>query len=256
MKILNFIKPVFSTAICLLMGSLLNESFAQHELSDAVEPPIEITQQLEDTAESDDEIENEDDSFVQSLRQFSRHPINLNYTDAGQLQQLNMLSPMQIMNLFAYRKLMGNLISVYELQAIPGWDVDLIRKLRPYITVSEKQALFKSLNGRLKEGNHSILLRSSYIMQKSRGYVLDSSTAKNYYPGSGQKVLFRYKYNFKNLLQYGITAEKDAGEQFFKGAQKNGFDFYSAHFFLRNSGIVKALALGDFTVNLGQGLVQ
>jgi len=51
-------------------------------------------------------------------------------------------------------------------------------------------------------------------------------------------------------------AEKDAGEQFFKGKQKLGFDFYSAHIFLQNFGNIKSLALGDFTVNLGQGLIQ
>ena len=35
-----------------------------------------------------------------------------------------------------------------------------------------------------------------------------------------------------------------------------GFDFYSFHFFLRRTGIIKALAIGDFTVSLGQGLIQ
>ncbi len=256
MKIVNSIKPILSTAICLLIGGLLNESFAQQELPDAAEPPVEIMQQLEDIAESDEDMENEDDSYLQTLQQFIRNPLNLNYTEAGQLQQLNLLSPLQISNLFSYRKLMGNFISIYELQAIPGWNVELIRKLRPYVTVSEKQTLLKSLNSRLKEGNHTILVRSSYILEKSRGYLLDSSIAKSYYPGSGQKILFRYKYNYKNQLQYGVTGEKDAGEQLFRGAQKNGFDFYSAHFFLRNSGIIKSLALGDFSVNLGQGLVQ
>ena len=31
--------------------------------------------------------------------------------------------------------------------------------------------------------------------------------------------------------------------------------FYSAHFFLRKAGIIKDLALGDFTVSMGQGLI-
>ncbi len=38
--------------------------------------------------------------------------------------------------------------------------------------------------------------------------------------------------------------------------QKRGFDFYSFHFFARKTGKIEALALGDFTVNLGQGLIQ
>jgi hypothetical protein len=52
------------------------------------------------------------------------------------------------------------------------------------------------------------------------------------------------------------VADKDAGEQFFKGAQKYGFDFYSFHLFARKLGSIQALALGDFTVNMGQGLIQ
>ncbi|MEO6686962.1 MAG: hypothetical protein ABIN24_13405, partial [Dyadobacter sp.] len=91
--------------------------------------------------------------------------------------------------------------------------------------------------------------------EKSRGYQKDS-TGSSPYEGSPQKFLIRYRYKYKNLLQYGITAEKDAGEQFFKGGQKSGFDFYSAHFFARNIGFIKTLALGDYTINMGQGLVQ
>src|SRR5674476_206155 len=183
-------------------------------------------------------------------------PINLSYADGGLLQQLNLLSPIQISNLFTYRKLFGNFIDIYELQAIPGWHVALIRRLRPYITVAEKINVINSLGSRLRNGSNALLIRSTQVLEKSKGYLLDSSMAKNFYPGSPQKILVRYKYIFKNLLQYGFTAEKDAGEQFFKGRQKTGFDFYSAHFFVRNLGIMKSLAIGDFSVSLGQGLTQ
>jgi hypothetical protein len=94
------------------------------------------------------------------------------------------------------------------------------------------------------------------VAEKSRGFLADRSTATNFYLGSPQRYFLRYKYVYKNLLQYGFLGEKDAGEQFFKGAQKTGFDFNSFHLFARNLGAIKALALGDFTVNLGQGLIQ
>ncbi len=113
-----------------------------------------------------------------------------------------------------------------------------------------------SIAGRLRNGDAYLLARLSQTLERSRGYFLDSSQAKNFYPGSPQRIFVRYRYNFKNLLQYGIAAEKDAGEQFFKGGQKNGFDFYTAHFFVRDLGIVKSLALGDYSVNMGQGLTQ
>ncbi|MDQ2720113.1 MAG: helix-hairpin-helix domain-containing protein [Bacteroidota bacterium] len=238
------------------MSSVFNYSYAQETQQEPAEPPIEIEQQLENLTESDEDGVIEDDSYLQSLHHFIRQPINLNYADAGLLQQLNFLSPLQIDNLLSYRKLLGNFLSIYELQAIPAWDIALIRKLRPYITIAEKMDFISSLQNRLKMGNHTILLRSAQVLEKSKGYVIDSGMAKNFYPGSRQKILFRYKYIFRNLLQYGITAEKDAGEQFFKGSQKPGFDFYSAHFFVRNLGIIKSLAIGDFSVNLGQGLIQ
>ena len=58
------------------------------------------------------------------------------------------------------------------------------------------------------------------------------------------------------MLQYGITADKDAGEPFFKGINSKGFDFYSFHFFTRNVSIFKTIAIGDYIVNLGQCLIQ
>lgn len=231
-------------------------TLAQATPRDPTEPPPVVEQQLENLTQASDDATTEDDSYLQELVQYIKDPINLNYADKGQLQELKILTPIQISNLMLYKKLLGNFISIYELQAIPDWDVDLIRRLRPYIIVSNKVDVFNSIGSRLKNGRNTLLLRDVQILEKSKGYVLNSSNATNFYPGSPQHLLVRYKYTFKNLLQYGVTGEKDAGEQFFKGPQKKGFDFYSAHFFVRDLGIIKSLALGDFTVSLGQGLTQ
>jgi hypothetical protein len=93
------------------------------------------------------------------------------------------------------------------------------------------------------------------VLQKSNGFIRPDSI-KNRYLGSSSRLFFRYKYVYRNLLQFGITGDKDAGEQFFKGKQRYGFDFYSFHFFARKLGVVKSIALGDFAVNLGQGLIH
>ena len=217
-------------------------------------PPVIIEQQLENLTENSDDVETEDDSYLQEMEHFLEDPINLNNANESDLKELKVLTPLQIQNLISYRNLFGKFINVYELQAVPAWNVSMIRKIRPYITVDYQPDLFSSLSTRLKNGEKSILARVTQVLERSKGYLFD--TTKSIYPGSPQKLFLRYKYAYKNLLQYGITAEKDAGEQFFKGAQKSGFDFYSAHFFVRNIGIIKSLALGDFQVNLGQGLTQ
>jgi hypothetical protein len=240
-------------ALCfLLFAFLLLPFFSSSQIIDPTSNTTE--QQLENATENNEDTETEDDAYLQQLIHFIKNPVNLNTAGEEELKELQLLSALQIENCISYRNLLGNFISIYELQAIPGWSIALIEKLQPYITIRNTEGVFTAFKNRLRGGEHSILSRVSQGLEKSGGYT--ASTSANYYTGSPLKLLMRYKYQFKNLLQYGVLAEKDAGEQFFKGGQKQGFDFYSAHFFIRNIGIIKALALGDFTVNLGQGLTQ
>jgi Helix-hairpin-helix motif len=213
-------------------------------------------QQLENITENSEDTETEDDAFLQQLNDYRKNPININYTDEAELKNLRILTPIQINSLIQYRNTLGLLINFYEIQSIPGWDIATIQKIRPFITVSKEANVLESIKERLKGGEHSILARITQTLEKSKGYKIDPAAGKNYYPGSPQRLLLRYRYQYKNLLQYGLVGEKDQGEQFFKGTQKTGFDFYSAHLFIKNIGIIKSLAIGDYTVNMGQGLTQ
>ena len=229
--------------------------FALHfsEFTYAQEIPITTEQQLENQTDAD-QGETEDDAYLQELEQFRKNPINLNTADADELKQLRIITDLQIANLISYRNLLGRLIHVYELQAIPSWDVNTIRKLLPFVTTATAVSLAEEVSKRFSGGEHSLLLRVSQVLEKAEGF--DKSTPGTKYTGSPQKILFRYRYTYKNLLQFGLVGDKDAGEEFFKGAQKKGFDFYSFHFFARKIGIIQSLALGDFSVNMGQGLIQ
>lgn len=220
------------------------------------EPPATTEQQLENITENNADNETEDDSYLLALAAYQKNPLNINSVTETQLRSLNLITPLQIQNLIAYRKTLGDLLSMYELQSVPGWDISTIQKVRIYFTVNKNTDLISSLGSRLKAGDHTLLVRVTQTLEKSAGYYKDPALVKNYYPGSPQKLFLRYRYNYKNNLQYGVLGEKDAGEQFFKGAQKQGFDFYSAHFFVKDIGIIKAIALGDYTVNMGQGLTQ
>ncbi len=210
-------------------------------------------QQLENLAD-DLESETEDDNYLQQLLQFKKNPLNLNFVNAIELKELRILSDLQIENFISYRKLMGKLISVYELQSVPTWDLFTIKKVLPYIIVGNAISVKEALAIRIRDGEHIFLSRFSQAMETSRGYI--PKTTGNYYLGGKDRLFFRYRYQYKNLLQYGIVGDKDAGEAFFKGPQKKGFDFYSAHLFARNMGVIQSLAIGDFTVNMGQGLIH
>jgi hypothetical protein len=222
-------------------------------MSSAQDLPQKTQQQLENLADATEVEEEQDDNLLQQLEYFRRNPLNLNQATAADLQQLRLLGPLQIQHFFTYRKTLGPLLNVYELQAIPTWEVGLIQRLLPFVVVGPSTSLKENLTARLKGGEHSVLLRISRVLERSRGY--DTSTT-NPYLGDPNRLLFRYRYQYKNLLYWGVLGDKDAGEPFFKKAQSGGFDFYSVHLFARNLGSIKALALGDYTVNLGQGLIQ
>lgn len=227
---------------------ILHHVFSQQQ-------PVIAEQLVESAISQHDESETEDDGPVQQLQYFSANPLNLNYASAADLKDLGLLSAGQIDALISYRNLLGKFVHLYEIQAVPEWDIYTIEKIRLFVTVSLQNNLIATLRHRLKGGEKKVLFRASQFIEKSKGYNHDTAVIKDGYQGSPQKILFRYKYQFKNLLQYGLVAEKDPGEQFFKDRQKLGFDFYSGHLFIRKSGIIKALALGDFTVNLAQGLI-
>lgn len=219
----------------------------------AQELPLATEQQLENLADAD-EAATEDDSYLQELEHFRRHPLNLNSTDAVALRELRILNELQVNNLVVYRNLFGRFISVYELQAIPGWDIITIKKLLPFITTAVPFIVKEEWKKRLKEGEHSLILRVAQVLERSKGF--DPADSGSGYMGSPQRIFFRYRYVYKNLMQWGVTGDKDAGEQFGKGVQRFGFDFYSFHFFARKLGLIESLAIGDYTVNMGQGLIH
>lgn len=219
----------------------------------AQELPASHEQQLENKTDAD-QGETEDDTWLQDLEQFRKNPLNMNTAAAEDLKLLRILTDLQIASFITYRNLLGRLISIYELQAVPSWDLPTIKRLLPFITVSTEAPLAEEFGKRFRNGEHSLLFRVSQVLERPDGF--NRSTAGTKYLGSPLRMLFRYRYSYKNLLQFGLLGDKDAGEQFLKGAQGRGFDFYSFHFFVRKTGIIQSLALGDFTVNMGQGLIQ
>ena len=173
---------------------------------DLDEPAPGMEQQLENLTENAEDAESEDDAFLQQMAHFIKDPVNLNTATESDLKELMIFTPLQIQNLISYRNLFGNFITIYELQAIPAWNISLIRKIRPYVTVTQRVLTLNTVENRLRGGEKTVLVRVTQVLEKSKGYKLDSITANNFYPGSPQKILLRYKYQYKNLLQYGITA--------------------------------------------------
>lgn len=202
--------------------------------------------QLEALAESAEQ-EPENDDNQQLLQFLLRHPLYINKVAIDQLSALQLLSFQQINAFIQYRELFGPIRSAYELQAIPYWDINTIRKVLPifsFIETGDESKLFRKI---ISKGQHQLIMRTGSTVEQARGYLTGNSGQKMY-AGNYMRLFYRYTYQYKQQLWWGISGEKDAGE-------KLG-DFTGFHLFIRRAGWLKTIALGDYTLNIGQGLVQ
>jgi len=212
-------------------------------------------------AESEEAIDY--DSFYEDLMQCSANPINLNKATQAELEQLPFLSDKQVENILAYIYQFGPMHTIYELQLIEGMDMTDIRRMIPFVFTGEGSDTKKIIywNDVLKFGKSELYFRLDKGLETKEGYHFkqeeeaDSPGANTAsYSGNSLYHSVRYRFHYKDRIQGGILAEKDAGEQFWGSAHK-GYDFYSFHAQLNDFGIFKKIVAGDFRANFGQGLV-
>jgi hypothetical protein len=210
-------------------------------------------------AQQDDENSVAYEDLYETLLQYYRQPLDLNRASREELRSLFLLSEGQISALLQHLQENGRLISLYELQAIPGFDLITIRRLLPFVTVqSWGQIGQQPWRERLRNAdNHSLLLRYDRTLQERRGYTPPEGRSTTRYQGSPDKYLLRYRLSHPRDFSFGVTAEKDAGEAFTwnPGQRVYGVDFLSAHAQLYDRGAFKTIALGDYQLQFGQGLL-
>ncbi|GGH31683.1 helix-hairpin-helix domain-containing protein [Sphingobacterium alkalisoli] len=206
---------------------------------------------------SDDLGENDDLSeLTEKLAYYTRHPLDLNKADRNDLNNLIFLSPQQIENLLVHRSISGKFVSIRELQGIPGFDLQTIQRIQPFVTVLEQTALEEFTFRRLiNVSEHMLMMRYGRVIEKQAGYFIQDSSRSRYF-GNPDRYAVRYRMNFENKIRLALNMEKDAGEPFFNKKQKYGFDFYSGHITLNDiSRNVKQIVVGDYGLQFGQGLV-
>jgi Helix-hairpin-helix motif len=199
------------------------------------------------------------DTQFEYLENYTDDPINLNTATEKELADFGMLSDIQVQSLLNYRRQFGQIYSVYELLNVPAWDKITVLKTLPYAAIDETKLAEKfNLLRALKYGRNVIFARQQRVVEQQKGFSpLDSGSTAQRYLGSPDRLYLRYRMSYKDKLSINITAEKDAGEQLFKGYNKKGFDFYSAHFYVKDiHKNVDALIIGDYQLYLGQGLAM
>lgn len=230
--------------------------FAQEPI---VTPHETIEEALELHAETLEEEYDYTDLFAE-LEYLIYNPIPINIATHDQIRQLFFLNDIQINNLLQYIRDYGKIVTIYELAYIDGFDRQVIEMLLPLITLKEEVSRIQiTPRQALRFGKNQLFVRYHQLLETQQGFLpIDDSVLQQNpnqrYKGSPYRFYTRYAYNYRNRLRWGFTAEKDPGEEFFKGSQKQGFDFYSGFFYMKGDGVLRDIVIGDYHLQFGQGL--
>jgi hypothetical protein len=188
----------------------------------------------------------------EQLLYFAGHPINLNKTSVEEMKLLVMLSPLQISNFFSHVASNGILLDLLELQSIPGFDLQTIQNVLPFVTLTVPSG-YRQLNVKnlLNKGNNDLIIRYAQTLEPQKGF---QDLPGSRYLGSPEKLLFKYRYQYEQLFSVSAVFKKDSGEELFTGSNRYGFDFNSFSIGLFKLGKISKVVLGDYSLQFGQGL--
>lgn len=205
------------------------------------------TEEILDDILIETENESETEELFDYVEDIITNPIDLNNADIFELTKIPGLDNVTADKIIKHREKFGYFYSTNELYAIRDINRDIITKIIPFLSTNISFNTEQSENtyeysepfySKLKTYFRS---RVTNDLQTRQGFV-DSSFA-----GSKIKFYNRLQLKFDKNYQAGVLIEKDPGE-------KSYTDFSSFHFQIKNLGLVENIVVGDFTVELGQGL--
>ncbi len=200
----------------------------------------DIMEDIFNQLSEEDEIVQED--VQEQLINIAANPIDLNHTNADELRELMFLSDEQIdaILLYQYKHAFQD---IYELQLIDCLKDYEIRNLLPFVEVKGDSLMFKGKDLYFREvfhyGKHEVTLRT------------DARNIEDY-EGDPMYGKLRYRFNYQNRVQAGVTAMMAAGDG--RLAIGDRWD-YGGFIELRDIGPMKRIVAGNYQANFGYGLV-
>ena len=181
-------------------------------------------------------------------------PLNINTATREELSMLPFLTDRQIEDIHAYIYMHGPMLTLGELQLTGSLDYSTRRMLSHFVYAGDvpPQKEKIKLADVIRNGRSELTVRTDIPLYLRDGFRYHSPEELERYPnrvykGGKLSESLRYSFNWHNRIRFGITADKDAGEK--------GCDFCSPYLFIRDIGMVKEFALGNFKMQAGYGLL-
>lgn len=194
-------------------------------------------------AEDQEDEEGED---YELLSQLADHPLELNHATREELEQLPFLSAQQVMDLREYCERYGPMRSLGELRMIRSLDYHQLQLLPFFVCIDPETEPTDTLH---RPRPHSSLLLTGRLP------FYDRKGDRNGYLGYKYRHSLRYELTYGSHLKAGLVGAQDAGEPFFAGKNKWGYDTYSYYVQLSKMGVVDKAVIGKYKLSAGMGLV-
>ena len=216
---------------------------------------------LEQLAEEEmDEISIE--NMFEELSFKELNPMNLNAVTRDELEMFPLITTNQANAIADFLEKNRPVYTVFELRNVYMLDYATVELILPFFYVGEMEKKKEPFNlGEIiKYSRHNVQLRFDKTLNKRAGYGDFSDSILSKYPnrkyvGEDFYHSMKYSISYHDKFQAGIVGEKDAGEPFWQPDYKKGYDHYGFHLMVRNIGKLRTLALGDYRLSFGQGLV-
>ncbi|SMO65465.1 ComEA family DNA-binding protein [Fodinibius sediminis] len=239
--------------LSILIGVLMLPALSAAQQPDSVRS--EVQKDLEQALEELDSEsrENKSEQLIQFLQGLAADPVNINRADLQALRQVPGVNLKIARAIIRYRSRVKPFEGLDELKKITGIGKVTFEKMSPYVTTGEGMALSKLLYSDYRYWTHNgqlqVFSRYQQDLQQGRGYT--TAPREGGYVGSPVKYFQRIGYR-SDHLSVNLTQEKDAGENLSSPLR---FDHQSWHLALEGNGRLQMLALGDYSLSFGQGLV-
>ena len=217
---------------------------------------------VEQLAEEEEINEAAIENMYQELLQLENNPLNLNTVTQDELERIPLLSMAEIASIAEFLEKNRPLYTAFELRNVPYLDVETVERILPFFYAgdSDPKEVPMMTAGILQRGQQEVQFRFDKTVTPRAGYGDFSDSILSRYPnrkyrGEDFYTSLRYAFRYRDKIQMGFTAEKDAGEPFFKQGYPRGYDHYGMHLLIRDIGILHTVALGDYRLSFGQGLI-
>ena len=211
---------------------------------------LQIERIIESIAGSEEEDVN-DSVILEEITSNAEHQININLATEEDLEQLNMLDFRQIQNILQYRKQYGFIVSGSELSALEGFTPEIVSSLTPFMVFKAPPDSTGSPGKKLYQ---KAMIKAKTTFPRAKGYSAVSKSKGAVYPGLPVSFYTRYHLEIPKKMELGLICDNDAGEPFFMGSNKMGFDYYSGFISLKGKTFIRQVTLGDYLLRFGQGV--